>query len=122
MTSKTISGEEIREQLAELEHKQWMCWTKSIIKSWLEPLRNRPNDALAVLINHWGKNHKPYKRLPEETKEHDRVWADKVLILFSHHTQSRLKSLRERIEKMEGLDGSELLLRDDVLKILEEEE
>ena len=57
-----------REKLADLEHQQWMYWAKAVLKD-VKPERREK----------WKKNFKPYAQLDKETKDQDRVWADKVL-------------------------------------------
>ncbi|MFH0868994.1 MAG: NUDIX hydrolase [archaeon] len=54
----------LRENLASLEHEQWMHWSKEKGEIELQHL------------------YVPYTQLPEEKKEQDRVWADKVLKLL----------------------------------------
>jgi len=55
------------ERLAELEHDQWVYWTKQIADLVPEALKEK-----------WEKSWIPYDELPEELKEEDRVWARKV--------------------------------------------
>ena len=58
------------EVVADLEHQQWMSWSKYIAANW-----GIPNE----LVHKWKQNWKPYSELTEEEKEKDRVWARKVL-------------------------------------------
>lgn len=73
------------EALAELEHKQWESWSKSVMK---ELLKGNPYDLIALqkrvfaLNEKWLVNWKPYEDLTEEPKKKDRVWARKVLRLL----------------------------------------
>lgn len=61
---------DIIERLAELEHEQWIKWSKSIVE----------NENISLdRLERWKKLWIPYKELSEEMKEHDRVWARKVL-------------------------------------------
>ena len=77
---------EIREWLSEQEHIQWEQWSKSLgelLQSLLKAISNGYNSKaqhkiLEKLIS-WKKNWIPYKELPEEIKEYDREWADKIL-------------------------------------------
>jgi hypothetical protein len=62
------------EALAELEHEQWMEWTKSITDQ--ENLN---------AYQRWFKLWVPYAELSEENKEKDREWARKVLKCISTH-------------------------------------
>ena len=75
------------EELAELEHKQWMEWSK-VIWSRLNSMKDTLDEAMDVNsvireINHigerWKKEWIDYKLLSEKQKEQDRIWARKVL-------------------------------------------
>ena len=61
--------DELREKLAELEHRQWAHWTRYML------------DNLSFEnIERWKRQlETPYNELPEAEKESDRNWADKVL-------------------------------------------
>ena len=61
-------GPELLERLAELEHEQWVAWSRAVAAE-VDPERRRRWEACWV----------PYAELPEEVKEQDRVWARKVL-------------------------------------------
>ena len=62
--------DELREIFANLEHEQWMKWSKHI----------RANNSIPRdLLIKWEKNWKPYSELDEKTKDYDRVWADKII-------------------------------------------
>jgi hypothetical protein len=58
------------EQLAALEHEQWMKWAQEIEKT------ERISSSRHI---RWKKLFFAYSVLPEEAKEQDRVWARKVL-------------------------------------------
>jgi hypothetical protein len=60
--------ERLLERLAELEHEQWMAWSR-IVADEVTPERRQRWEAMWV----------PYSQLPEALKEEDRVWARKVL-------------------------------------------
>jgi hypothetical protein len=77
---------ELRERLAELEHEQWSYWADSIIAT--EPISNKRKDR-------WVSYMIPYPELSEELKEHDRVWADKVLAIMDDYYNP---GDRERLE------------------------
>lgn len=58
------------EALAELEHKQWVEWSKNIAKKEkLSPER----------LERWKELWIPYEDLSEEMKEQDRKWARLVI-------------------------------------------
>ena len=63
----------LREELAELEHEQWMSWSKYIVAN---------NEVPLELFNQWSRNWKPYSKLSEKQKDKDRIWADKVIKLL----------------------------------------
>ena len=87
---------ELREELAELEHKQWESWTRYITEHLFDAYeqgKGNSNDEIAQMkglswsigkelvpmMKKWHKNWKPYLELTEEEKDKDRIWADKVL-------------------------------------------
>jgi hypothetical protein len=59
------------EQLAELEHEQWVAWSKAVAGEVSEERRRR-----------WQAWWVPYDQLADEVKEEDRVWARKVLAVL----------------------------------------
>jgi hypothetical protein len=62
----------LREKLAELEHKQWAHWYRYMVAN-LTPENRRRWDGQAAT---------PYALLTEVEKNCDREWADKVLEIF----------------------------------------
>ena len=63
---------EARERLAAIEHEQWMTWAKAVAPE-VDGLRAERWQAYMV----------PYDQLPEDVKDHDRKWADKVLAVLA---------------------------------------
>ena len=61
---------ELIEKLADLEHKQWIKWSKALVQMKQVPIERELR---------WKKLWIPYSALSEELKEEDRVWARKVL-------------------------------------------
>ena len=61
---------ELIEKLANLEHKQWIKWSKALVQMKQVPIERELR---------WKKLWIPYSALSEELKEQDRVWARKVL-------------------------------------------
>jgi hypothetical protein len=61
---------EFIEELAALEHEQWMKWAKSVLDS-------EPELSLTRTVK-WKTLMVPYSDLTEDMKEHDRKWARKV--------------------------------------------
>lgn len=70
---KELTDEEIIEQLAELEHYQWMMWANNIVAT--ESISEKRKERWATCMI-------PYAELSEEMKEHDRVWARKALAIL----------------------------------------
>ena len=65
----------LREQLSELEHKQWSYWTKYML-----------DNLTSENINRWKKQIKTnYKHLSEKEKDSDRKWADKLIKLLKNN-------------------------------------
>jgi len=63
--------ERIIEELAELEHEQWIEWSKNISKT---------EGAISLeRLGRWQKLWRPYAELTDEEKEQDRKWARKVI-------------------------------------------
>jgi len=71
----------LREDLADLEHCQWMSWTKYLVEN---------HDIPEKLEQKWKKNWKPYNELTEEEKDKDRKWADKALQIFSKYPKLKV--------------------------------
>jgi hypothetical protein len=63
------------EQLASLEHDQWMEWAKALLKS--EPGISKERKE------RWEKLFVPYSELTEESKEQDRIYARKILEIIN---------------------------------------
>lgn len=59
-----------REKLAEIEHEQWVDWSKTIAHN---------ENISSERLKRWMKLWVPYSELTEEQKDQDRVWADKVI-------------------------------------------
>lgn len=63
--------EALLERLAELEHEQWVEWSRTVAPEVTAERRQR-----------WEACWVPYAQLPETVKELDRVWARKVLAVL----------------------------------------
>lgn len=69
---------DLRERLAELEHKQWAHWTRYM-------LDNLTPDN----IERWRKQiETPYAQISEAEKASDRKWADEVIKLIEQGESS----------------------------------
>ncbi len=73
----------IREALAELEHDQWIAWSKNIAET----------DNISIeRAERWAKLWIPYSELTEEQKDQDRIWADKsISVLHSQDVVIKVK-------------------------------
>jgi gas vesicle protein len=71
------------EELAELEHEQWMKWAKNLLPTLKKIVNDFDKDTkndIEKRIKRWKEEcFKDYKDLTEEMKEFDREWARKVL-------------------------------------------
>jgi hypothetical protein len=63
-----MDKDDLIERLAELEHAQWVYWSKSIAHE-VSPER----------LERWKKYWVDYKDLPEDIKNMDRDWAMRVI-------------------------------------------
>ena len=93
MSNPTLSTQEAvgrwREKLAELEHDQWIKWSKDLaIKEILT------QDRLKRWLKLWQT---PYSKLTEKEKDQDRVWADKVLKILVKELSAAVRGEREWI-------------------------
>lgn len=77
----------LRENLAKLEHEQWVQWSRNVWSELKHIYRDLDeaadfNSALRGLKHvhtRWSKNWCNYDVLSEKQKDKDRVWADKVI-------------------------------------------
>jgi hypothetical protein len=63
----------VLELLADLEHKQWMKWAESMVKT--ENLSQKRKDRWVTMFS-------PYEDLPEKIKDYDREWARKIIAVL----------------------------------------
>lgn len=69
--------ENLLEKLAELEHDQWVEWSKALVQTEKRLSFSR--------IERWKKLWKPYAELTEAEKESDRKYAAKVLKILNNY-------------------------------------
>lgn len=83
-------NDDLLEKLASLEHDQWFCWAKDIIKS---------ESISEERAKRWKEEcFKPYEELSEEMKEYDREWARKVLNIVTKSDKDLLQNADEDVE------------------------
>jgi hypothetical protein len=69
----------VREQLAAVEHDQWVAWSQEIAKTEaITPER----------LARWQALWCPYDALSEAQKDQDREWADRVLAILLQASQT----------------------------------
>lgn len=79
----------LRERLADLEHRQWQHWTSYFLRFYhYSNFRKRWKKQCSIL----------YSNLTEKEKESDRVYADKVIKLVSN----KLRYILSRHSVMRG--------------------
>lgn len=88
-----MTNKELREKLAELEHEQWIAWSKSIAEDCAIGSERRER---------WEKLWRPYSELTEEEKDQDRKWADKVLANINTDRTALLKEILKDIKSNPG--------------------
>lgn len=71
------------EKLSELEHEQWIHYSKSIARQIKRA--NTLEQLIESSNNKWAKNWKDYSLLPEAEKNKDREWAVKVIQLLKEN-------------------------------------
>jgi len=82
----------LKEKLAELEHKQWQSWVEYVLT---KHIRDLPDG----LINKWQSSMIEYKDLSQNQKDKDRVWADKVLILVEEWKKQVYEEIKKTIDE-----------------------
>ena len=65
---------ELLEELAELEHEQWMKWAANVV-----------GEVCVTRFMRWDHFMVPYSELDEETKDQDREWAKRVLVIVDKY-------------------------------------
>lgn len=68
---------DLYEELAALEHEQWVGWAKDIADT--EKINSER-------VERWKKLFVPYSELSQEEKDKDREWVDKVMKIIARET------------------------------------
>ena len=74
-----VSLPSLRERLAALEHEQWMAWTRHLAAA--EQLSGRR-------VQRWQRSWVPYCQLSEASKDADRLWTDRILLVLDEYVQA----------------------------------
>jgi hypothetical protein len=90
----TPPSNKLLEELAALEHLQWVEWSKTLAeKEHLSPER----------LERWQKLWVPYEELDDKDKESDRVWARRALgvtvFTAQQHFEKWARNLEKRLKK-----------------------
>lgn len=78
-----MSERDLLERLAELEHDQWIAWSRNIAET---------EQITPARLERWRKLWRPYAELTEAEKDLDREWAREALAIIKQRE-------RELIEK-----------------------
>jgi hypothetical protein len=85
-------------KLAELEHEQWIVWSKAIAPE----IDGR---YYQKHLQRWKRLWVPYSELDESAKEQDREWARKVLAVVDEELGVVAQKIRKRIVEHLGDGG-----------------
>ena len=77
-----VTQDELLEQLAELEHKQWVHWATYM----LSRLGYHPSTSNPIVKRWYRQIVTPYSGLSEHEKGSDREWARKMLKIVEEAT------------------------------------
>lgn len=76
MNNKKETKMNLYNELAELEHEQWIAWSKNITET---------EKITSERLERWKKLWRPYSELTESEKDQDREWAQKALKIVKKH-------------------------------------
>lgn len=107
--AKSENGDEILEKLSEIEHEQWMEWSKSVASEVSEQRKKR-----------WEKYWIPYKDLTDEVKEQDRKYAKKVLNIFHSDQIDKVELINKKPSKLDLKKGSKDISTKNLAEIQED--
>ena len=79
-------SEKLREVFAEIEHEQWIAWSKNIAET---------ENITPARLERWQKLWRPYSELTEAEKDQDREWGDKGFSLNNSSQLALLEGLKE---------------------------
>ena len=89
VNKKMVSYKKVLDSVAEVEHNQWMFWSKSVSEELKKAIvLGRTNkideccEMLANILRRWEKNWKPFSELSNDSKDDDRIWAEQVFSLM----------------------------------------
>ncbi len=83
------------EEMSNLEHEQWMSWASSIMQE---------EDLFKERKQRWSKYMVPYDQLEEDIKEHDRIYAKKVIAVICDYCCGHIQNYGDCIEAIAKLE------------------
>lgn len=107
-----MTSEALREALAEIEHKQWVKWSRTLANS-------KTDIITSARLERWKKLWRPYSELTEAEKDQDREWADQILHLLATSLPENLHTVASTdLETSKLYDQGWNAYRDEVIKLL----
>lgn len=102
--------QELREQLAAIEHERWADWQKYCHRVLRD---NNPSPEQGDILERWDRQiETPYADLTELEKQSDREQVDRYWHLIQAHTNAAIAKVLERLEQQDAklFDGRHLEL------------
>ena len=98
--SNPTNEQELREQLAAIEHERWADWQAWCHKVLREMIRyNDMESNLEEILSRWEKQiETPYAELSEAEKQSDREQVDRYWHLIQAHTAAEIAKVLDRLE------------------------
>lgn len=84
-----MSESHLLEELSDLEHEQWMRWSKTVHERMMQYFREGKTleQFIGDMTQRWEPNWIPYKQLDWDTKEFDREWSRQALGIVRKYIQ-----------------------------------
>ena len=94
--SNPTNEQELREQLAAIEHERWADWQKYCHKVLRD---NNPSPEQGDILERWDRQiNTPYAELSEKEKDSDREQVDRYWHLVQAHTNAEIARTLDRLE------------------------
>ncbi len=108
--SNPTNEQELREQLAAIEHERWADWQKYCHKVLRD---NNPSPEQGDILERWDRQiNTPYAELSEKEKDSDREQVDRYWHLVKAFTNAEIARVLDRLEQDDAklTDGRRLEL------------
>ena len=101
----TTNEQELREQLAAIEHERWADWQKYCHRVLRD---NNPSPEQGDILERWDRQiETPYADLTELEKQSDREQVDRYWHLIQAHTNAEIARTLDRLEsEVQGIATS----------------